>query len=205
MKNSKQSTDVSNSAIGRPRGTGNGANEPSKSIRAKWSARILRQGSLVGEASIEFSFPTRGGGQSRILAPYNNIGDRHKNRLLDELTNLLPIFPAAARSNEDAQIKFIRELVDAAPIELQPDKTGFVDVDTFVTSRRSSSTPTAPHTRSSTEQRRGKCRYRHQGDVTRDDRAGTQAWHRIHLSCVRHWRGARRAAAHLRRSSPVRR
>jgi hypothetical protein len=133
MKNSKQSTNVSNSAIGRPRETGNGAHEPSKSIWAKWSARILRQGSLVGEASIEFSFPTRGGGQSRILAPYNNIGDRHKNRLLDELTNLLPIFPPAARSNEDAQIKFIRELVDKASIELLPEKTGFVDANTFVT------------------------------------------------------------------------
>jgi hypothetical protein len=133
MKNSKQSDNAPNSATGRPRDTGNGAHEPSKSIRAEWSARILRQGSLVGEAFIEFSFPTRGGGQSRILAPYNNIEDRHKNRLIDELTNLLPIFPPAAGSNEDAQIKFIRELVDTASIELLPEKTGFVDANTFVT------------------------------------------------------------------------
>jgi hypothetical protein len=101
--------------------------------QSKWSARILRKGSPTGPAFVELVFPTRGGGESRIHAPYNNIGDRHKNHLIDQLTNLLPIFPAKVGSNENAQITFIRKLVDTASIELLPDKTGFVDADTFVT------------------------------------------------------------------------
>jgi hypothetical protein len=35
-----------------------------KKIRAKWSARILRQGSLTGPAFIEFTFPTKGVAQA---------------------------------------------------------------------------------------------------------------------------------------------
>jgi hypothetical protein len=101
--------------------------------RTKWSARILRQGSLTGQAFIELTFPTRGGGESQIRTAFSNIGNRHKNHLIDELSDLLPIFPPDVGGDEKAKIKFIRVLVTGAPIELLPDKTGFIAVDTFVT------------------------------------------------------------------------
>jgi Domain of unknown function (DUF927) len=110
--------------------------EPSRGAKddsapPKWSARILRKGSLVGPASVELTFPTRGGGESRFCAPYSEI--RARNTLVEELTNYLPIFPPHVEANAKAQAEFIHKLVDEAPIELQPNKTGFVDAETFVT------------------------------------------------------------------------
>jgi hypothetical protein len=97
----------------------------------KWSARILRKGSLVGPASVELTFPTRGGGGRHFSAPYSEI--RHRKTLVDKLLDLLPIFPLHVGANPTSQAEFVHKLVDAAPIELQPDKTGFVDAETFVT------------------------------------------------------------------------
>jgi hypothetical protein len=96
----------------------------------KWSARILRKGALTGPASVELTFPTRGGGRSQFCATYSEI---RRNTLVEDLTNYLPIFPSHVGGSAKAQAEFIHKLVDDAPIELQPDKTGFVDRDTFVT------------------------------------------------------------------------
>jgi hypothetical protein len=96
----------------------------------KWSARILRKGALTGPASVELTFPTRGGGESQFSAPYSEI---RRKTLVEDLTNYLPIFPSHVGASAKAQAEFIHKLADDAPIELQPDKTGFVDRDTFVT------------------------------------------------------------------------
>ena len=106
-----------------------------KKIRAKWSARILRQGSLTGPASIEFTFPTVGGGISQFRANHSDMRSRHLNALLDRFSNYLPIFPAEVGPTDKAQGQFIQELVAKASnsIELLPERTGFVDAATFVT------------------------------------------------------------------------
>jgi Domain of unknown function (DUF927) len=98
---------------------------------AKWSARILREGTLSGPANVELIFPTQGGGNSQFSAAYSDI--RHANKLVAELFDYMPIFPSHVGANSKSQAKFIHDLVDSASIELQPDKTGFVDADTFVT------------------------------------------------------------------------
>jgi hypothetical protein len=133
MKQKKHSSSDVKSGSARHSGSRRGPHRKGENIRTKWSARILRQGSLTGPAFIELSFPTRGSGESQIHAPYSDIGNRHKNHLIDELSNLLPIFPSEVGGDEKAQIEFIRKLAGVAPIELLPNKTGFVDADTFVT------------------------------------------------------------------------
>jgi hypothetical protein len=106
-----------------------------KRIRAKWSARILRQGSLTGPAFIEFTFPTRGGGTSQFRANYSDMRSRHLNQLLDQFSNYLPIFPTDLDRTDAAQGEFIQKLVAGASksIEILPERTGFIDAATFVT------------------------------------------------------------------------
>jgi hypothetical protein len=106
-----------------------------KIIRAKWSARILRKGSLTGPAFIEFTFPTVGGGTSQFRASHSDMRSRHLNTLLDQFSNYLPIFPADVGATDKAQGQFIQELVARASnsIELLPQRTGFIDPATFVT------------------------------------------------------------------------
>jgi hypothetical protein len=106
-----------------------------KKIRAKWSARILRQGSLTGPAFIEFTFPTKGGGTSQFRANYSDMRSRHLNQLLDQFSNYLPIFPADVSLTDKAQGEFIQELVAGASrsIEILPERTGFIDAAIFVT------------------------------------------------------------------------
>ena len=101
-------------------------------IPAKWSARKLRAGSLSGPAYTEFTFPTEGGGISRLCLPYSEL--RHPERLLDQFANRLPIFPPEVKLTDNSQSYFIRKLAArTGSIELVPDRTGFVDKDTFFT------------------------------------------------------------------------
>jgi hypothetical protein len=102
-------------------------------IRRKWSVRILRRGSLTGPAFVEFRFPTQGGGLSEVAMRYSNL--RHTNTLLDLFSDYLPIFPADVGTAITAQCEFIRGLVSSADssMELLPDRTGFIDIETFVT------------------------------------------------------------------------
>jgi len=60
---------------------------------------------------------------------------RHLNQLLDQFSNYLPIFPPDVDRTDKAQGEFIQELVAGAAnsIELLPERTGFIDADTFVT------------------------------------------------------------------------
>ncbi len=111
-----------------------GKDKPS-SKRAKWKARVLRRGSLTGPAFIEFTFPTKGGGESVLRTAYSNLGRRHIGHLLDQFADYLPVFPADAAKTDDAKYKFIKRVVDAVSgaAELLPDRTGFIDRSTFVT------------------------------------------------------------------------
>ena len=61
-------------------------------IRSQWSVRRFRAGSPEGPASVEFTFPTEGGGTSRILIPHREL--RHDRALMDLFADRLPIFPS---------------------------------------------------------------------------------------------------------------
>ena len=134
-------------------------------IRKKWSAQILRRGSLTGPAFLEFKFPTQGGGLSELTVRNSDL--RH-NKLLDQFSDYLPIFPANVRKTDTAQYEFIRGLVSSAAssITLLPDTTGFIDIGMFVTysemiyadGRRGA--PAA-------ERNRDACGRRHQGNPER--------------------------------------
>jgi hypothetical protein len=133
MRNTKHSVRDRKSASARHPASSDRKERKAKRIRAKWSARILRQGSLTGPAFIEFTFPTKGGGTSQFRANHSDM--RHLNHLLDQFSNYLPIFPADVGLTDKAQGQFIQELVAKASnsIELLPQRTGFVDAATFVT------------------------------------------------------------------------
>jgi hypothetical protein len=109
------------------------ARKAKKEIREKWSVRVLRRGSLTGPAFIEFTFPTKGGAASRFRSAYDKM--RHLKNLLDEFSNYLPIFPTDIDETDAARGAFIQDLVARASgtFELLPERTGFVDADTFVT------------------------------------------------------------------------
>jgi hypothetical protein len=111
------------------------AKPKAEKVKAKWSARILRQGSLTGPAFIEFTFPTKGGGVSHFRTNHSDLRSRHLNQLLDQFSNYLPIFPSDVAPTDKAQGQFIQALVVKASdsIELLPEQTGFVDRDIFVT------------------------------------------------------------------------
>jgi putative DNA primase/helicase len=135
MRNAKHSVSDRKSNSARHPSPSDRKAEKAKRIRAKWSARILRQGSLTGPAFIEFTFPTKGGGTSQFRANHSDMRSRHLNTLLDQFSNYLPIFPADVDRTDAAQGQFIQELVagTSKSIELLPERTGFVDPDTFVT------------------------------------------------------------------------
>jgi hypothetical protein len=109
------------------------AKRKTENVTAKWSARILRRGSLSGPAFIEFTFPTEGGGASHFRTNYSDLRNRHLNQLLDQFSNYLPIFPKDVADTDKAQGRFIQALVTSACVELLPEQTGFVDKNTFVT------------------------------------------------------------------------
>ena len=102
-------------------------------IRSQWSIRRFREGSLVGPASVEFTFPTEGGGTSRILIPHREL--RHDRALMDLFADRLPLFPSKVGSSDASQLQFIRDLVSSykRPFELIPDRTGFIGLDAFAT------------------------------------------------------------------------
>jgi hypothetical protein len=135
MKNTKHSISRHKSRSARHPSSSDRKARKARRIRAKWSARILRQGSLTGPAFIEFTFPTKGGGTSQFRANHSNMRSRHLNTLLDQFSNYLPIFPADVGLTDKAQGQFIQELVAGAAnsIELLPERTGFIDAATFVT------------------------------------------------------------------------
>jgi Domain of unknown function (DUF927) len=104
-----------------------------KKVRAKWSARILRKGSMTGPAFIEFTFPTRAGGTSQFREDHCELRSPQMKQLLDQFSNYLAIFPPDLDRTDNAQRQFIQKLVAKAAIELLPERTGFVDANTFVT------------------------------------------------------------------------
>jgi hypothetical protein len=102
-------------------------------IRSQWSVRRFRAGSPEGPASVEFTFPTEGGGTSRILIPHREL--RHDRALMDLLADRLPIFPSKVGTTDKSRLHFIRDLVSSynGPFELIPDRTGFIGLDGFAT------------------------------------------------------------------------
>jgi hypothetical protein len=104
-----------------------------KRIRSQWSVRRFRAGSLEGPASVEFIFPTEGGGTSRILIPHREL--RHDRTLMDLFADRLPIFPSKGGTTDASQLQFIRDLVSSykRPFELIPDRTGFIGLNGFAT------------------------------------------------------------------------
>jgi Domain of unknown function (DUF927) len=102
-------------------------------IRSQWSIRRFRAGSPEGAASVEFTFPTEGGGTSKILIPHREL--RHDRALMDLFADRLPIFPSKVWPSDASQLQFIRGLVSSykKPFELIPDRTGFIGLGAFAT------------------------------------------------------------------------
>ncbi|WP_338692479.1 DUF927 domain-containing protein [Bradyrhizobium sp. 26S5] len=116
------------------KGTINAPKRQSPSLsQPKWSIRRLRFGTLTGPASVELSFPTEGGGISKIMVQQSEL--RHQKTFLDTLSNRLPIFPKNVGSSDKARFEFVTKLVSsyAGPFELVPERTGFIDIGTFAT------------------------------------------------------------------------
>ena len=124
---------MSNKRISKSRHRGETTSARTHKIRKKWSVRILRRGSLTGPAFVEFRFPTQGGGLCELATRYSDL--RHTNTLLDQFSDYLPIFPADVGTASTAQCEFIRGLVSSAAssMVLLPDRTGFIDLNSFVT------------------------------------------------------------------------
>lgn len=98
----------------------------------RWSVRRYRLGSAGGLAYVEFMFPSEGGTRSRVCVAHSEL--RHKNKLLDEVANYLPVYPAHVGDFDGDQIAFLRDLIKSrAKIEIVPSRTGFLDRHTFVT------------------------------------------------------------------------
>jgi hypothetical protein len=103
-------------------------------VEHQWKVHVFRFGSHAGPVFVDFSFPTRDGRTNEIRVPYNDL--RHRGRLLDELTNRLPLFPRQIGSTDRDRFAFIQELVTSHGddrIGIEPDRTGFFDQRTFVT------------------------------------------------------------------------
>lgn len=101
--------------------------------KGEWSVRIIRAGSPTGPAYIDFRFPTEGGGFGQVQVPYSEL--RHPKRLLDRLADHLPVFPRNIEARDAAQADFINKLVKSnnSPIDIVPERTGFIDKDSFAT------------------------------------------------------------------------
>jgi Domain of unknown function (DUF927) len=100
----------------------------------QWKVRVFRLGSQSGPVSVNFSFPTRDGRTNEICVSYSEL--RHRTRLLDQLANHLPLFPRDVGPKDSKHFAFIQELVAAQGddrIDIEPDRTGFLDQNTFVT------------------------------------------------------------------------
>ena len=108
-------------------------NRDQRRIRSQWSIRRFRAGSPEGPASVEFTFPTEGGGTSRILIPHREL--RHDRTLMDLFADRLPIFSSKVGLSDASQLQFIRDLVSGykRPFELIPDRTGFIGLNGFAT------------------------------------------------------------------------
>jgi hypothetical protein len=100
-----------------------------------WSIRRFRIGTSTGLAYVEFTFPTEEGETSRLRVPHSEL--RHRSRLLDQLADHLPIFPKNVEPKDATRGQFIQDLVESyrGSIDVVPDRTGFIDKDTFATFR----------------------------------------------------------------------
>ena len=98
-----------------------------------WSIRRFREGTLTGPVSVEFKFPTEGGGRSKLRIAYSEL--RHPGRLLDRFADYLPVFPPNVGAEDHRRTKFLNELVlaNVGPVEWVPHRTGFYNLSTFVT------------------------------------------------------------------------
>jgi hypothetical protein len=84
-------------------------NRDQRRIRSQWSVRRFRAGSPEGPASVEFTFPTEGGGTSKIRIAHREL--RHDRTLMDLFADRLPIFPSKVGPSDASQLQFIRDLV----------------------------------------------------------------------------------------------
>jgi hypothetical protein len=103
-------------------------------VERQWAVRRFRSGSRVGPVFVEFKFSTEEGETGQLCLPYSEL--RHPKRLLDHLADYLPVFPQNIDASDASRYQFIQDLVashDSGSIEVVPDRTGFLDKQTFVT------------------------------------------------------------------------
>jgi hypothetical protein len=101
-------------------------------LEHRWKARIFRHGSQFGPAFVDVTFPTEQGGSIKLCLRYSEL--RHRKRLLDHLSDYLPVFPDEIDASDSARLQFIQGLVATQSpndIEIEPDRTGFFDKHAF--------------------------------------------------------------------------
>ena len=160
------------------------------SVRAHSPARLLSSSPFQrGEAAkVNFCAATAKSGTGR--------------HSLTSCLTYLPIFPAHVRANAKSRAKFLHKLVDDAPIELQPDKTGFVDADTFVTHCEVRAQTAAARPFPTSNAARQMPFIDIKGTLEGTTELVLKLANEVDLSCIRHRRRARRASAELRERSP---
>jgi hypothetical protein len=91
----------------------------------------------VGAASapirLIFKFPTEDGSTAELALPPSEL--RHPKRLLDRFADFMPVYPAKAGITDRGRVKFIERMVNGrgTAVEFVPDRTGFIDRNTFAT------------------------------------------------------------------------
>lgn len=105
--------------------------KPTKAVR--WSVRRVRVGPASAPIQLIFKFPTSDGMTSELSVPASEL--RHPKRLLDKFADFMPAYPAKAGVRDQDRMNFITGLVNDAssPVQIVPDRTGFIDKDTFAT------------------------------------------------------------------------
>jgi hypothetical protein len=99
----------------------------------RWSVRRLRVGAASAPIQLIFKFPTEDGSTAELSLPPSEL--RHPKRLLDRFADFMPVYPAKAGVTDSQRVRFIERMVNGqrTTVEFIPDRTGFIDRNTFAT------------------------------------------------------------------------
>ena len=104
-----------------------------RKVSPQWSVRRLRIGAPSSPIRLLFRFPTEDGTTAELTLPPSEL--RHPKRLMDKFADFMPVFPVKAGVSDADRVTFINQLAtsNGTPLEIIPDRTGFIDKDTFAT------------------------------------------------------------------------
>lgn len=111
------------------------SSNPPKSIlcdakNSSWDVRLLRDdGDRVW---VQFHFPTHDGRRGVVTVANSLLRPRSFQKLLDEISDRLPMFPDDVGEDESKQLQYLKSLVQTDKLEWMPSRCGFHDAATFV-------------------------------------------------------------------------